>query len=236
MMLASSTFDAWLETIFYDPQRDPDAMRFPLHYLDWKNDAAVTVACIRRTFENAGEILGSSRDDVVAVGLNYIIGSPIFDLKDGNLPWEVKAPAFDSMFDLFEQCFARRCPPQVRYELDLGELSSVCACWWDALPMHGLVWDRRCSRPDSHLIDAKILEIIHKVLFIDSNCCRDSALGGCYEWYGYYPREVGAIVTDFLTRQPDAHLELREFAADLRRLCAECEIPEPPAGQNGLSH
>jgi hypothetical protein len=185
-MFDDVTFERWMKAVF-----GPNEPK-------WKDTPEVTVACIERTFRDASSLLTGLPEESVVRGLGFIIYEAIFELKDEPVEWALKERTLDSIVIFFETFFAPIWPEGVTFERGGKDpLLEVCALWWMELPIHGLAWHAK-SLPDAQLMDLKVLEAMGKILSIDSDACRESALSGFSEWYLYYPKRVRSALEAFL--------------------------------------
>src|SRR5947209_6151609 len=113
------SFEEWLTFVFDHPEDEPR------WYDDWRADrwnspSSLTVEYLTRTFEHAAEALAPYTDLQVANGLHFLVnGEIIHALEDvsvlGGAPWPARRRGLLSMYELFAQCFARRCSPHLSH-------------------------------------------------------------------------------------------------------------------------
>jgi hypothetical protein len=107
-----------------------------------------------------------------------------------------------------------RCSANLGYldEKDKGApnpLDSICYMWWDALPIHGAT-----AGPDLQATANTILDVLMRILSLNSDACRESALHGLSHWSYYDSNRIEDIVNRFLITHYDLRPELLTYAHD----------------------
>ncbi|HEX9386348.1 MAG TPA: hypothetical protein VF918_08510 [Anaerolineales bacterium] len=212
--LQDLTFDQWLTHVFDHPVDstklewywDPDADW-------WDGPAANTIQFLTQAFENSAGVFQPYSDAQLNQGLWYIVSNAcsnhMFALTDSSVPWPARQRCVRSIHNLFEQCFAARCTPDLSHldEPGASPLNLVCYMWWDIIPLSG-----KPNNPEHTEIDKEILGVLESTLHLDSIACRESALHGLGHWHLYYPKQVEAIISTFLENQSKLRKELQTYA------------------------
>jgi hypothetical protein len=205
-------FEDWLRHVFDHPVTDPE-WYFDLDADWWAGPASITAEYLARCFENADTLLHSFSDAQLRQGLWYLAdvscSDHMFARTDPEVPQPLRQRAIRAMYDLFAQCYARLCTPHLihRDELGFSEINLVCYMWWDILPIYG-----GPHEPDRADADAECLAVIERILSLDSDACRESALHGLGHGHMYHPQRVEEIIRGFLSNAAAVRPELRAYA------------------------
>jgi Leucine-rich repeat (LRR) protein len=210
--IVNISLDNWLKMHF---DRSEDLLEFIETDDKWSIEipAKLRVSYVTLLFENALELLKPFSDLQVYKGLSDMHLFNRYDLDNG-VVWSQMQRAIDSIFNLFEQCFNERCAPILSYldRANVNPLNHLCYMWWDAY---------FCCEPPENEIDAQsneaFLKVMEKILYLDSDACRESALHGLGHAaeYGYSDR-VAIIIDRFLAENPQIKPELKNYAIDAR--------------------
>lgn len=171
-------FHEWVQYVFQHAVTDP-AWYFESDQDWWAGSAPLTAEYLARCFEDADAWLRGFSDAQVNQGLNYLISPScsdhMFVLTNQTVPLLLRLRVIRSFYPLFEKCLARRCSPHLSHldEPGSGQLNPVCYIWWDVLPIYGQPND-----PDRAELDAQCLSVMERILALDSDACRESALHG----------------------------------------------------------
>jgi hypothetical protein len=172
-------------------------------------------------FENAGDILRPFDNQQVTAGLNCLLQDEIYALEDTSVlhgaPWPERQRGLSAMLPLFAQCFAVRCSPHLSHcEFQAADpLNGVCYMWWDIYPAHGLA-RHHTDLPEAAEEDRLLLDVMDKILRLDADACRESALHGLNHWHGYYPDCVESTIDMFLAANPHLRPQLLQYALGAR--------------------
>jgi hypothetical protein len=203
------TFDEWVLYVFDNP---PNYRWFDL-LGDWGVcPPATLVQYLTRLFENSSELLQPFSNAQLNQSFWFLLSvdsdaqQAMFDM---NVPWPERRRCFRAIYTLFDQCLAKRCSPYLSHINESSEnpLNSACYMWWDLFPAWGQPND-----PHNAEIDDELLKIMQRILWLDSDACRESALHGLGHWSRRYPDRVKAIVDEFLDDHPQLRPELRRYA------------------------
>ena len=215
------SFEEWITNIFDHPVANPD-WSFDISDGYWDGPPADIVTYLTRIFEKCETVLSAFSDAQVAQGLNYLISNDhseyAFALLETEVPLADRLHCIDSMAILFERYFALRCSDHLSHRIiggapeGLNPLNGICYMWWDILPLHGLIKNRP-EHPDAAELDRAILNVIRRILKLDSTACQESALFGLFYWSGYYWETVHST-NDFIDRHPDLW---ERFRPDVRQ-------------------
>jgi hypothetical protein len=210
------TFEQWLAYVFDHPvpEGQENAWYWDSDRDIWDESAepADTVQFLTHAFENAAQVFQPFSDAQLNQGLWFLASNAcsnrMFALMDPSVPWTARRRCIESMHQLYEQCFARRCTPHLSHidEPGTNPLNMVCYMWWDILPIYGKPDD-----PARRDMDGATLQVMESTLQLDSIPCRESALHGLGHWQMYYPERVGEIIDKFSMRNPDLPEKLRQY-------------------------
>jgi internalin A len=224
------TFKNWVKYFFDRPVTDPQWY--------WQDGEAwlernrflptVTVSYLYQLFTNAEEALKNFSDDQLNQGFWHLISSGIsdyiqvlFEPKNEVNPLDKKR-TIQAIYSFFEQFLLLKCSPHLGHleeigKLDEGEvnpLNFVCYMWWDILSYAGNPHDAL-----NHDIDREILSVMKKILYLNLDSLKESALHGLGHWYSNYPHEVSEIIEKFLNDSPHLKPELRAYALQAKTGC-----------------
>jgi hypothetical protein len=179
---------------------------------EWKYNAEQDVEFIAEVFEHSGELVKPFSDAQLGQGFWYLVSNScsdfMYSLVDQKVGLTLRLRALRSFVPLFEQVMAVRCSPHLSHldEQGANPLNGACYMWWDILPIHGSP-----ELPERAEFDAEVLVVLQRLLAIQHDACRESALHGISEWATYYP-DVANIVDEFLSRTPNLRPELVTYA------------------------
>jgi hypothetical protein len=213
--LENLTFEQWLTYVF--DHRVPEKENEKAWYWDidadeWDEEPADVIQFLTRAFENAEKVFQPYTDAQLNQGLWYIADNScsnhMFARLDTGVPWPARQRCIDSIHQLFEQCFAKRCTPHLSHIVDpgVGPLNMVCYMWWDIIPISG-----RPADPARREVDEAILRVMDSTLQLDSIACRESALHGLGHWQHEYPEQVGEIINNFSMSHRDLPKNLETY-------------------------
>lgn len=213
--MAKRTFTDWVRGIFDHPVVDP------AWYWDLESDECLeadntNAEYLTRLFSESATIFADYSDDQVGQGLWMIASSSCsnhaFSFTGGTAPWEVRQRAIQSIYLLYEQCFAKRCDCRLGH-LDESEnlLNSTCYMWWDLLP----AWCDPCD-PSKVRDASEYIQVMKRCLSIEHDACIEGALHGLGHWALNFPEQVGLVIDDFLKQHKKLRPELVSYAKSAR--------------------
>jgi hypothetical protein len=214
--LTDIPFQDWVRHVFEHPVTNPQ-WHFDLDADCWNGSPSTTADYLARCFEAADALLSPFSDAQVNQGLWYLANGSssdhMFALVDEGAPWPLRRRAIQAMYDLFDQCLARRCSPHLMHldETESSPVNMICYMWWDLLPIG--------SRPDEPSladVDAECLSVMERILGLDSDACRESALHGLGHWATDYPERVGEIIDRWMRNTTHLRPELQDYALAAR--------------------
>ncbi len=217
-LLKNLTFEQWVTHVF-DHSVPLDDIEKAWHWdIDrdwWEEDTADTVQFLTQAFENAAVVLQPYSDAQLKQGLWFLVDSScsnhMFALLDASVPWPARQRCIQSIYKLYEGCFAQRCTPHLSHldEPGASPLNLVCYMWWDIIPIYGKPNDPVWSE-----FDQEILGVMESTLQLDSIACHESALHGLGHWQHKYSERVGEIIDAFLMKHRELRKELEMYAAN----------------------
>lgn len=215
------TFEEWLIYVFDRPVDDSRQEWYWDAEADWwRGSHDQIIQFVTQAFENAETVFEPYSDAQLNQGLWFIASNGcsdyMFALLDPGVPWSARQRCVRSMHNLFEECFAKRCTPQLSHldEPGASPLNRVCYMWWDIIPIGAQPND-----PDQTGLDREILGVMESTLRLNSVACYESALHGLGHWQHYYPQRVGEIIDTFLESEKNLREELRTYAMSASRGC-----------------
>ncbi|MBI1177509.1 hypothetical protein GC207_08730 [bacterium] len=210
--LQNVTFEQWLDFAFNHPVTKP-----AWHWADdadlWAGSATEMVDLLTRTFLDSGTALQSFSDAQLNQGFWYLISVPCSDIAcsitNGRVSNHARIDCVKAIVNLFRDCFALRCSNHLSHldEAGANPLNSICYMWWDLFPVFG-----KPKEPKWAEFDSLILEVMGRVLDLDSDACREAALHGLGESHCYYPDRTPAIVENFIWKHRHIRDSLRNYA------------------------
>lgn len=209
-------YQEWIQYVFDHPVNDPqwyfdrDAPRFEATQEDYAD-------LIRETFLRSGEDLARFSDAQVNQGI-WFLASPtgshfIFSLRHGDVPTPKKVAGIQSIYDLYRDCFAKRCTETLGHidEPGASDLNPICYMFWDVCPISYLevVEERR------DLEDA-VFWVLENTIRLPHRACIEAGLHGLGDIAHRYERRVKEVIDGFLkTARLDA--ALRAYAERARK-------------------
>lgn len=163
-------------------------------------DTSVAAAHLITLFR-APEVLEKYTPRQIEQGLDFIANllcAVKFDglFWDTRLPFELREELIFANYDLFARFFAHH------------ETEHVCFMWWDVLAYGYYMENGKPADEDGARVQQTMFETLKKILEIDSEECRQSALHGL----GHLKHaETEAAIKDFLRRHPVSQ-ELKDYA------------------------
>ena len=212
---AVKTFDDWCKHIFDRACSQPAWYR--TEEGDWEPAKAQSADYLANAFEGAKGVFEPYSDNQLKQGLNYLVDNGcsgyMYSLIDKEVPWPARKRGIQSIYGLFEQCFASRCSPRLSSIDEPGRnlLNGICYMWWDVFPYHG-----HPTQVEWKDTDEQILAVMEKALGIAHDACRESVLHGLGHWHVSYPKRVESAIDSFLFENPGLRPELNQYALSAR--------------------
>lgn len=211
------TFEEWVPYLFDNP---PDYRWFDHILTGNELPSVMVVDYLTRLFSEAGTILAGFTDAQINQTLWFLIGEGsdgAFALFDETVPWAMRRDCLQATLHLFTDCFLPRCTSSLSHRSEpAGPLNSICYMWWDIFPTWGSPGD--ANRVE---LDALVLDLQQRILYLQSDACHESALHGLGHWMPRYPRRVETIVDEWLQSQAELRPELRAYALAARSGCVQ---------------
>jgi hypothetical protein len=207
---AEDKFYAELIEFAFNRDSDINSWAWDLELREPTAPPETVVVAIRRLCINSGEELKCFNNLQVAGGIKYIFENTFsnysFDLLNGELPFELRNGAVQSLNSLFEKCFAPRCTPLLSHGLSHildNPLNNICYMFWDSSPLSS-------GGPDA-------LRVMENSLYLKNVACVESGLHGL--GHAFYKNEkfVEAAIDKFLALTPNIDEKLLAYAMDARR-------------------
>lgn len=175
--------------------------------------AAETLAYATQLFQSAGALLAPYSDTQVGTGLWAFIneiGSPLYALRDKQVPLAVRHACLAAGSQVFEEVFATRCTEALGHLSEpSGELNAACYMWWDIFPLY------TGASPE---LDDTALTLMERTLALSHAACQESALHGLGHWHhGDHAKRIERTIDTFLARKAARRPELVVYAQNARR-------------------
>jgi hypothetical protein len=207
---ANLPFGEWIDSVFDHPV---DESKW--YWSDATSEIAPTLAIehLTRLFKTGDPVLSRFSSSQIGQGLWYLVcgacSNYMWPLVQEGLPWEARRDGIRAIVPLFEQVFAARCSDHLSHldEPDADPLNEVCYMWWDLFPTWGDPNDTSCVARDR-----ETLQVMARLLSLDSAACQESALHGLGHWYPQYPEFVERSVREFLQENGGIRKEIRLYA------------------------
>ena len=215
--LTDLKFDAWVDHVFDHPVVDP-AWHWDISADVTEPSPATSVGYLTKLFKSADTILARFSDEQLNQAFWYLASNAcsnyMFALLEDGVAWPKRQECIRSIGNLFERVFAKRCSEHLSHldEPGANPLNSACYMWWDSFPSWGDPADASCLERD-----AEILEVMRKTLSLDSIACQEAALHGLGHWHMHYLEQTETIIDDYLQRDTDLRVKLKDYAHSARR-------------------
>ncbi len=199
------SFEEWVVAIFDLPVLDepyPDDCISP-DIGDECKYPAIAIDYVTRLFENPTFLLDTYSDKQIEQSLRFLLHNMysgyLWLLSEKSVPWEKRQRCIESMYTLFEQVFAVRCVPQPTKNV----FYDLCFMWFDSLPVVGYLSDQ----PE---IDHALVDVMARILTLDNDKCRESAMHGLNHQVFHAQEHVHTVIANFLpiahTLSPELHI------------------------------
>lgn len=208
-------YQAFLTHVFDHPETE-EAWFWDIDAPEFKGSPETIARLVSLVFQRSGSDLQMFSDRQVNDGLKYILDSACNDIsyviRKGDFPLDVKLNVIRSMWPLYKDCFAKRCPSVLGHlsESSKSELSYICYMLWDVTSL--AYW------PDAGKVEAydAIARLLDDVLYLDNEACIESALHGLGHIHTYSPDIVKDIVERFIKNRKDVRVQLHEYAKSVK--------------------
>ena len=163
---------------------------------------------LKLTFQRAGTDLVNYSDAQVDQGFWFIVSTSgsdyILDLKASAVPLRERVASMGSIYNLYQDCFARRCSESLGHlDEPASDLNSICYMFWDVCPLTS--FDGAADREE---MEDAVFSVLYRILTIPHRACIEAALHGLSELAIVHGERVGNIVDEWLSAtRPDGALE-----------------------------
>jgi hypothetical protein len=191
-------YQDWIRYVFDHPVNDPqwyfdvDAPSFEATEEDYAD-------LIRETFLRSGEDLVEFSDAQVNQGI-WFLASPsgsnfIFSLRDGHVATDKKVVGIRSIYNLYQDCFAKRCTEVLGHidEPGASDLNPICYMFWDVCPISYL--DEAKDRQE---LEDAVFWVLENTIKLRHRACIEAGLHGLGDIAYRYERRVKEIIDGFL--------------------------------------
>lgn len=210
------TFDEWLRFVFDHPASD--RWWYDTDADEWRGTSSVAVDYLTRLFSDPRRWCQGFSDAQLNDGFWFLLdahtGNGADSLLDDEIPWPVRQYCLEGITTLFQQLFADRCSQRLSHfdERGVRPLNSICYMWWDLFPTFG-----PSGKPSQAPFDATAMDVMQRVLQINSQACQESALHGLGHYRYAHPTRVKRIIDEYLRCNPELRPELVAYARDARK-------------------
>lgn len=210
------SFDDWVKGVFNWPEKEAPWY----HGIDIRGPLVSpkdSLHFLRQLFGGSSSILQQFSNLQVERGLQYIIdpgfSNEILCFLENSLPLRERVEAIDSIYLLFQDCLSKRCSNYLSHidESRENPLNKVCYMWWDVAPLVATG-----GKIENKETDIACLNVMRKILSLENEACRESALHGLGHAQLYYPAEVKKIVDAFIATNLNIRQELLSYAKSAR--------------------
>jgi hypothetical protein len=213
-----SRYQEWIQYVFNHPVNDPQ-WYFDLDAPDFRAAEEDYADLICETFSRAGDDLVRFSDAQVNQGV-WFLASPsgsnfIFSLRDGEVPTRKKVAGIRSIYDLYRDCFAKRCTETLGHvdEPGASDLNPICYMFWDVCPISYLD-----GAKDPRDLEDAVFSVLEDTIRLPHRACIEAGLHGLGEIAYRYEARVRQVVDAFLeTTRLDP--TLRGYAERAREGC-----------------
>ena len=210
------TFESWVKEIFDWPEKEP-----PWYYNCKLRGPLVSpgdsLIFLRRLFGSCADSLQRFSNLQVERGLWYILdpgfSQEIFCILEESLSLQERLKAVEAIYLLYRDCLSRRCSSYLSHidESRENPLNKVCYMWWDVAPLVATG-----GKTKNREIIVACLNVMQKILSLENDACRESAVHGLSHARLYYPMEVKKIIDGFIAANPNIRQELLNYAKSAR--------------------
>jgi hypothetical protein len=220
-------FDSWVRYCFdretrywyFEDFADlRDEQDFP-RSLDWYSPSS-TILCdyATRLFRNAPYLLRSYNPNQLEWGFWYVFGAEcgtFYTITDESVPLQTRLGLAESLVPLYRDFFAPLCGNALAHRDEPAPpVANACYMLWD----HACLWYREGS--ESSEVELKQLDVLQRMLSIDSDAVREAALHGLGHAVLMRPSLVEPIIDAFLlsplVTRGTCRPELVEYAKQAR--------------------
>jgi hypothetical protein len=199
----------WIEHIFGRPDEKPRDLFFEFGVFPASDRELVEL--IRLTMSRSGEDLKIYTDEHIHAGLSGIFSVDYscigHSLQQAGFSANLEA-AINAIEALYVDLFTCRCSPTLSHLNEVGNpVNAICYMLWDVTVLG--YWE---GRPDREAGQTCIAELMRRVLSIEHDACRESALHGLGHLAHYRSDLVEPIVGEFLRSSGALRPELRHYA------------------------
>jgi hypothetical protein len=212
------SFEEWVITWFDHPattQEEYEAFRS--RYVTYPRSPRREIVYATQAFENAETVFAPYSNDQIGIALRSMVSrgtNCLTGLLNRQIPKTDRERCAASILVLYEQLFAKRClpylshvwwiKPRPKYNL----FNDLCYMWWELIPVTGVFSGQT-------YVDDWFLDVMLKVIALDSEACRESALNGLllFHYTDTYDRrpEIRHAIDAFLAAHPYISPELRAY-------------------------
>ncbi|HTR41870.1 MAG TPA: hypothetical protein VMH87_09670 [Pseudomonadales bacterium] len=196
----NSRYEEWLKHVFDHVVTE----KLPEWYWDesaptFEASQSEITELLSETFLRAGKDLIKYTDAQLNQGIWYVVSPPCSDfihaLKSPEVPLAKRLEAIGNIFNLYSDCFAKRCAETLGHLSGEGSpLNLCCYMFWDISYL-----DYAKDIPDGKQMEEAALNVLQKILTIEHRACREGALHGLSGYALAGNKKAHQIIDQFLS-------------------------------------
>ncbi len=196
----NSRYEEWLKHVFdHEVEVNKPQWYWDEGVPEFVAEPGEIVELLGQTFLHAGRDLARYTDAQVNEGIWYMVsigGSDfIMALQSLEVPLAKRLETIGNIFYLFSDFFAKRCTETLGHLSEEGSpLNSSCYMFWDISFLACLK-----DTPENQQMQNAVLDVLQKILTIEHQACRESALHGLSEFVFTRPDKAHEIIDHFLS-------------------------------------
>lgn len=145
--------------------------------------------------------------DALANGLYEIANASSYcmmPILDNEIELSKRLACINAMENIFSKIFAIKCDNiPTSQSKTANRINMTCYMWWDIFPTEGSP-----EKIELREIDNALLNLMQRILKLDSIPCQESALHGLSHWSHNYPKRTLEIIES----NKNTHTALKEYA------------------------
>ncbi len=213
-----SRYKEWLQYVFGHSVTYPE-WYFDLNAPSFEATQADYAQLIRETFERSGEDLAEFTDAQVNQGV-WFLASPagsdfMVSLRDGEAATSEKVAGIRSIYELYRNCFAKRCTETLGHidEPAASDLNPICYMFWDLCPLSYLE-----EANDKERLEEAVFGVLEGTIRLPHRACVEAGLHGLGELAASCESRVKKVIDEFL-KTARLDVALRGYAERAREGC-----------------
>lgn len=207
-------FDAWVSWVFDHPVGDP-AWHWALDAVEMPLVPSTLAEYVTLLFQNPNLYLDRFSDDQLSQGFWFLVsGSCSSQMEiwfDEAVDWQIRRSGIAATESLFRRIFAERGSLHFTPDSQSPPLDIAGYMWWDVMPASSSAPNTDASRVRGECID-----VMARILSVESPVCRYSALHGLGHWQEYDEKRARKVIDTFLANGSCSDQAILKYARDAR--------------------